>query len=227
MKQVRFSTVRRTLGAAGGTRALDLASRGRGFPLCPRERAVVRGNAASDNTSIPPRANRRSALPSLAKRLTTGLLLGLLVLPGAGAEVTLSSPGLSPSRMDDQGRLVEDWGAIGIRLTGEGFPGSQAFAVSEVKLDDRVPAADARQGQGAITCTVTAFRAPVWPSGLDVLTVAVEEGGGRESACKIALDLPPKRADRRENGRAGGASGRDLACDAACDSGNAGLGLRG
>lgn len=120
-----------------------------------------------------------------------GLLLGLLVLPGASAEVTLSSPGLSPSRMDDQGRLVEDWGAIGIRLTGEGVPAGQAFAVSEVKLDDGVRAAVARQQSGAITCTVTAFRAPVWPSGLDVLTVAVEEGGGRESACKIALDLPP------------------------------------
>jgi hypothetical protein len=133
-----------------------------------------------------PEDNMNTRLP-----IALGLLLGLAPLPATAAEVTLDSPGLPPSRMDDQGRLVEDWGAIGIRLTGEGLPEAQAVAVKAVKLGNQIPAAEARQQQGPIHSTTTAFRAPVWPGGLDVLGLVLEETSGREVTCKLALDLPP------------------------------------
>ena len=131
-----------------------------------------------------------SSTPRSATTLGVRLGLALLLSFGALAEVALHSPGLPPSRMDDQGRLVEDWGAVGIRLTGEGLATDQGVTVTEVKLDGHIPAAQARQRLGSIACALTAFRAPVWPSGLDVLTVAVEETSGHASACTIALDLP-------------------------------------
>ena len=51
------------------------------------------------------------------RALTTVVLLGM-GMPGVMAQegVSFHSPGLPPSRMDGQARLVEDWGAIGIEL---------------------------------------------------------------------------------------------------------------
>ena len=34
--------------------------------------------------------------------------------------IELSSPGLAPSAMDAQGRLVEDWGTVDMQLSGQG-----------------------------------------------------------------------------------------------------------
>jgi hypothetical protein len=39
---------------------------------------------------------------------------------------------------------------------------------------------------------LTAYRAPVWPSGVDVLTVRVEETQGQPAAVTLGLDLPAK-----------------------------------
>jgi hypothetical protein len=93
--------------------------------------------------------------------------------------------------MNAAGRLVEDWGTVGIKLSGEGV-NDAAPVVAAVKLDGVIPAAQAASQCGAVALMLTVFRAPAWPSGMDVLTVRVEEKQGRAANVTIALDLPPK-----------------------------------
>jgi hypothetical protein len=106
------------------------------------------------------------------------------------AEVTLTSPGLDPSRMDDQGRLVEDWGSITVNVTGAGLPTSAPATLQGLKLDGLIPAAQARSQYGGVALTLTAFRGPVWPAGLDVLTVHLAETSGKETPLQLSLTLP-------------------------------------
>jgi hypothetical protein len=85
--------------------------------------------------------------------------LALLVAVQGRAEVTVTSPGLAPSRMDDQGRLVEDWGALSVTVSGAGLPATAPVTVQGIKLDGRVPAAQATSQQGTVALTLTTFRA--------------------------------------------------------------------
>ena len=78
-------------------------------------------------------------------------------------EVSFTSPGLPPSRMDDQGRLVEDWGTVAVTLAGAGLPANAPATVASLKLEGLIPAAQAESRYGGVALTVTAFRAPVWP----------------------------------------------------------------
>jgi hypothetical protein len=93
--------------------------------------------------------------------------------------------------MSAAGRLVEDWGAVGVKLSGEGVTDASP-TVAAAKLDNTVPAAQAVSQCGAVALTLTAFRAPAFPSGVDVLTVRVEEKQGRVANVTVALDLPAK-----------------------------------
>jgi len=54
--------------------------------------------------------NRPSRQPQAICRGRRLCALVLLVAIQGRAEVTVTSPGLAPSRMDDRGGLVEDWG---------------------------------------------------------------------------------------------------------------------
>lgn len=104
--------------------------------------------------------------------------------------IEISSPGFAPSSLEQDGRLVEDWGAVAVKLTGEGVTAAGAITLQSIKLDDVIPAARAVSPRGAVTMSLTAFRAPAWPAGLDVLTVRVEETAGQPAAVTVALDLP-------------------------------------
>ncbi len=116
-------------------------------------------------------------------------LLGLLFASRLHAEVAFTSPGLVPTRMNDQGSLVEDWGTLTVNLSGAGLPATSA-SVQSLKLDSLIPAAQARSRYGTVALTVTAFRAPVWPAGLDILTVRLAETGGQETPVQLWLGLP-------------------------------------
>src|ERR1019366_4957246 len=105
-------------------------------------------------------------------------LLALLFATRLQAEVTFTSPGLAPTRMDNQGGLVEDWGTLTVNVAGTGWAATVPATVQRIKLNGLIPAAQAQLRYGTVALTLTAFRAPVWPSGLDVLTVHLEEAMG-------------------------------------------------
>lgn len=116
------------------------------------------------------------------------LLTPVAPAPGAGP-VQFQSPGLPPSQMDAAGRLVEDWGTVGVRLSGAGVTDGSP-TVESARLDNLIPAARATAARGAVRLVTTAFRAPVHPAGVDVLSVRVEEAQGRPAKLTLALDVP-------------------------------------
>ena len=121
------------------------------------------------------------------------LLIGISTLAcccGAlGAEtVGLSSPGLPPSQFHANGVLAEDWGTLTVTLTGDGLaPGEQRLEA--VALENVVPAARWSADFGQIRLQVTAYKAPVYPQGMDVLEVQLEETGGEPRS--VTLNLQP------------------------------------
>jgi hypothetical protein len=126
----------------------------------------------------------------------TVLVGGLLVAAAAvaavaGEPVTFHSPGFPPSSMDAQGRLVEDWAAVSAKLSGEGVTDGPA-KVEVVKLDGVIPAARAASNRGAVRLISTAYRAPAFPAGVDVLSFRVEEARGQTAKITLAIDLPEK-----------------------------------
>ena len=62
--------------------------------------------------------------------------------------------------------------------------------LQSLKLDGLIPAAQAQSRYGPVALTLTAFRAPVWPAGLDVLTVRLTETAGQETPVQLSLALP-------------------------------------
>jgi len=92
--------------------------------------------------------------------------------------------------MDDKGCLVEDWGSVAVRLGGAGVPATATAVVQAIKLDGIIPGAQAQSQYGPVALTLTAFRAPVWPAGLDVLTVRLTETAGQETPLQLSLTLP-------------------------------------
>jgi hypothetical protein len=122
--------------------------------------------------------------------MKTFCLVAVLLAAQAPGEVIINSPGLAPSRMDDQGRLAEDWGTISVNVAGAGLPETASCTVQSLKLDGIIPAAQRQSKHGSVTLTVTAFRAPAWPAGLDVMTVRLAETSGRETPVRLSLGLP-------------------------------------
>jgi hypothetical protein len=122
--------------------------------------------------------------------LSAAVLLVAHALVAAAAEpVSFTSPGFPPTAMDPQGRLVEDWGTVAVKLSGEGVVDGPV-QVEAIKLDDLVPAVRARSARGAVNLVSTAYRAPIFPAGVDVLTVRVEEPNGRPAHVTVTVDMP-------------------------------------
>lgn len=141
------------------------------------------------------------------KLFSTAFAAVLLALcAGAFAEdsVQIGLPGFPPSKMEASGKLVEDWGSLAFGLSGEGIPAEGSGSIQRVVLDGIIPAAQARIQRGHLVLTLTAFRAPAWPSGFDVLTVRIEETSGRRCRATLAVDLPDGSIVGRQSVRIGG-----------------------
>jgi len=117
------------------------------------------------------------------------LIVAAGVVAAAGEPVSFSSPGFAPTQVDAAGRLIEDWATVGVKLSGEGVADGPPV-VEAVKLDGVIPAARAVSNRGAVRVTATAYRAPAFPAGVDVLSVRVEEARGQPAKVALALELP-------------------------------------
>ncbi len=124
------------------------------------------------------------------KTTTTVTLIVFFCLFGTSTgqqAITISSPGLSPSKMSADGRLIEDWGTVDVKLSGEGITAG-AVEVGPIRIEECIPAAQAVCDYGAVHLTRTVYRAPVFPAGVDVLTVSLEETKGIATDVLLTLD---------------------------------------
>lgn len=119
-------------------------------------------------------------------RLRTFLSIVVIVLlPAADAsgDVEIRSPGSPPSKVTGDGTLVEPWGAVRLQIVKP----ENAQIVDHRAEEAPMPLAITSAEAGPVTLTVSAYRAPVWPSGVDVLeAVAVNS---RDEAAKVELEL--------------------------------------
>ncbi|MCL4195708.1 MAG: hypothetical protein KJZ87_28485, partial [Thermoguttaceae bacterium] len=143
-------------------------------------------------------------------------VLAIAAVVAAAEPISFTSPGLPPTTMDVEGRLVADWGKLGIRVSGEGIV-EGAVKVEAVKLDDMIPAARATAARGAVNLVCTAYRAPVFPSGVDVFTVRVEEAKGEPANVTLALEMPEKAERGMRTVKLGNRSVLALPADAMAD----------
>jgi len=119
------------------------------------------------------------------------LVVAAAVAAVAGEPVAFHSPGFPPSSMDVQGRLLEDWAAVSAKLSGEGVTDGPA-KVEACTLDGVIPGARAVSNRGAVRLISTAYRAPAFPAGVDVLSFRVEEARGQTAKVTLAIELPEK-----------------------------------
>ncbi|MBU0638331.1 MAG: hypothetical protein KKB50_05655, partial [Planctomycetes bacterium] len=113
--------------------------------------------------------------------------VALLLTPGlVGEERLLSSPGFSASRVADDGTVHEEWGTFGLRLCKPdgAEPGGGGYSARPV------PVALTSCAAGQVTLTQTAYRAPIWPSGVDVVLAQVTNRSDAATPIGLEVSLP-------------------------------------
>lgn len=126
----------------------------------------------------------------MLRLLIVGASFGLGVAAGFASDLLLSSPGFPPSKVDDQGVVHEDWGTVALRIAEpEG-----AKLMGQRYEKEPVPTAITTVAAGSVTLTQTAYRAPIWPSGVDVLSARLENGGSEAAQVRLELVVPEEVA---------------------------------
>lgn len=120
------------------------------------------------------------------RRHVPHLSIAVLVFLGttvALADVELRSPGFPPSKIADDGSLIEPWGAVCLQIIEP-----QGAHVTEHRAEQApMPMAITCVESGPVQLTQSVYRAPVWPSGVDVLEAVLANMG--ESPAKVQLEL--------------------------------------
>lgn len=117
------------------------------------------------------------------------LMLALLVLvtvTTAQAEVTIRSPGSPPSKVAKDGALVEPWGAVRLQIVDP----AEAQVSEQVAEEAPMPVTVTTVNAGAVTLTQSAYRAPIWPSGVDVLEATASNDGDSPTTVQLELVVP-------------------------------------
>ncbi|HID76508.1 MAG TPA: hypothetical protein EYP56_10980 [Planctomycetaceae bacterium] len=116
----------------------------------------------------------------------TVALLALLASPTAAADVELRSPGFPPSKVAGDGSLVEPWGTVRLRIVEP--PG--ATVTDHRTGPGPMPMALTCLRAGPLRLTQTAYRSPIWPSGVDVLEVRLRNTAQTPVRAELELVVP-------------------------------------
>jgi len=115
--------------------------------------------------------------------------LGVLALVATGwarADMLIGAPDVSPTVVDGSGALQEDWGLARLELQGQ-----SEEAAAEQRYDVApVPTALTTLTAGAVTLTERAYRAPIWPAGVDVIEARAQNTGDEEKVVGLRVLLP-------------------------------------
>ena len=114
------------------------------------------------------------------------LVASMLPVSPALAEIEICSPGAVPSMVAEDGKLIEPWGTVGLRI----IEPKQA-KVAEHRVEEApMPVAVTCTKSGPIALTQSAYRAPVWPSGVDVLEAELVNTGSESAQVALELAVP-------------------------------------
>lgn len=117
-----------------------------------------------------------------------GIAASLVLVAGLGAsaDLRIGSPYMPATNVGPNGALVEDWGTVELRLVEPG----DAAVTEQVYQKEPAPTVVTTSGTGTIRLTQSAYRAPVWPDGVDVLATHVNNDGDGETQVRLRLVLP-------------------------------------
>lgn len=107
----------------------------------------------------------------------------------AATEIEIRSPGFSPSRVGPDGSVLEPWGAVTLRLVSP-----DGAKLEQRQQDNPMPAAVTVATAGSVKLSQTAYRAPIWPAGCDVVQATIENCSDQSAETQIELAVPPKMA---------------------------------
>lgn len=116
------------------------------------------------------------------------LFVNLAFLPIASAlgDIELRSPGSPASKVTKDGTVVEPWGSVRLVV----IEPENAATVEPRAEETPMPTAVTSSKAGPITLTQSAFRAPIWPSGIDVLEASLTNSGEDSSSVCLELVVP-------------------------------------
>lgn len=130
------------------------------------------------------------------------LLAALCLAPAAPGrcDFLIGTPDMPPSSVDANGALHEDWGVVEVRLAE---PAGAAVVEQRYEVAP-FPAVITTTRAGAITLTATAYRAPIWPAGVDVLSVRLCNSATDEVRARLRLVIPSEVSMGERVGTLGG-----------------------
>lgn len=113
-------------------------------------------------------------------------VLAILWTTVALADVELRSPGFPPSKVADDGSLIEPWGAVRLQIIQP-----QGARVTDHRAEQApMPIAVTSAQAGPVMLTQSVYRAPVWPSGVDVLEAVLANPGEAPARVQLELAVP-------------------------------------
>jgi hypothetical protein len=128
------------------------------------------------------------------------LFLTMAAFAGEESNVLLASPGFPPSTVADNGRIEEPWGFLMLVLTE---PAGMSVAKQGFE-EQPVPTAITTKQAGDIVLEETAYRAPIWPGGVDVLCAELRNTGDASAEASLELQIPDTVGLGERVGSAGG-----------------------
>jgi len=110
-------------------------------------------------------------------------VLALVGTTSALADVEIRSPGFGPSKVAADGSLIEPWGTVRLQIIEP-----EGARVTDHRADGApMPMAVTCMQAGPVTLIQSAYRAPIWPSGVDVLEAVLANPG--EAPAKVRLEV--------------------------------------
>ncbi len=125
----------------------------------------------------------------------------LLALPACCAASLIGAPNVAPTPVDERGALLEDWGAVSVRLA---VGGNEAVSSEPTAGVAPFPTLRTTSEAAAVRLTSECFRAPMWPSGVDVLALTVASHAAQPTEAELRLDVPETVGWGETEGLAGG-----------------------
>ncbi|MEW6358539.1 MAG: hypothetical protein AB1696_19550 [Planctomycetota bacterium] len=121
--------------------------------------------------------------------LLIGLVIGICLSGQAEDGMLIGAPDMPPTMVDPSGGLRETWGTVRLSLIVDG---AEAGKASQSRPEGDAPTVVTTASAGPLSLTVIAYRAPIWPSGVDVMEAVVKNADKQAKTATLFAIVPEK-----------------------------------
>ncbi|MBM4081571.1 MAG: hypothetical protein FJ278_17840, partial [Planctomycetes bacterium] len=142
----------------------------------------------------------------MKQHIMTAVLL-VVSLSGAamadGPQMLIGAPDTRPTLVDASGGLQQAWGTVSVSLVIEGGP-SHTARTHQFYAGSASPTVVTETVAGPLTLAACAYRAPIWPEGVDVLEAIVRNNSADPRTARLVLRAPKELTFQGTSLRHGG-----------------------